>query len=78
MIKLSEWQYVERMTWRTWESKLFAFNPLDHILYDFEFIWFPSNKPKFFRYKTMRQLRYTRADRVARLNRNLRLRERKA
>ena len=61
----------------TWESKLFAANPLDHILDDFEFIWFPSNKPKFFRHKTVGQLRYTRADRMARINRYLRPRERK-
>lgn len=75
MIKLGKWQYIEKMTWRTSEAKLAAAKPFDHILYDFQFIWFPSNKPKFFRPMTMKNLRYTRADRIARLNRNLRARE---
>ena len=75
MIKLGRWQYIERMEWQSWESKLFAANPLDHILDDFQFIWFPTDKPMFFRPVTMADLQYTRADRAARLNRNLRIRE---
>lgn len=70
MIKLGRWQHIERTTGN---SKLFAANPFDLILDDFEFIWSPSNK-KFFRHKTMRHLRYTRADRAVRLIRNLRIR----
>lgn len=70
MIKTGRWQYVEKMTWRVWEADLAS--PLDHILDDFEFIWFPSNKPKFFRPVKMSDLQYTRADRMARLNRWLR------
>lgn len=72
MIRLGGWQYIKRIGW---EPKYIS--PLDHVMDDFQFIWFPSDKPTFFKPVTMADLQYTRADRMARISRYLRLRERK-
>lgn len=70
MIKLGGWQYIKRIDW---EPKYIS--PLDHVMDDFQFVWFLSDKPAFFKPVTMADLQYTRAGRMARLNRNLRIGE---